>query len=492
MVRIFDAGDTAADNVRGLGMLVAPDRVLTCAHVLPPDPVAEFVEPPGAPRVAATVVPGAIFEANDHSQRGDIALLALAEPQLGRVTAALRRFPVGRVRRFRAYAFPLHREIGSWAMATLVGQAGPGGEWIQLQNESGLRVVPGFSGAGVLAEPYGHLVGMVVAAHPGDRQAFMIPAETIARYLPGVPWIIGEQAIADDFAQRRPRATPDATMLREVSEFVGDPAGVNVRVVISGPDDSDRSAAVHEVVMSAGAGGSGGEGGSGGVDLVVDCAGRTVEEITRRIAERAGVDPPQIAGPHAPPMTIVFSRVDRATDPADMLRSVVHPLSERNDNRILLTFDEENSASLPLAQAIERERSSRRSDSAGMHDAVAAAVLAERTARKLHRRATALIRGVPPLPAPSAPDSRETAADARQTARAAARKLEGLLRQHADLRGLLSSFQQLSAQYGRAEDPALTMLYGRAYALLHDGPADLAEAEAAVDEYAEAVRKWRP
>ena len=485
MVRIVDAGG----DVHGAGMLVAPDRVLTCAHVLPAVPMIQFADPPGGPRIPATVH---FLERSGESQRGDIALLAL-EPQPDRATATLRRFPVGRVARFRAYAFPLHREIGYWAVITPVGRAGPGGEWIQLQHESGLPVLKGFSGAGVIAEAYDHLVGMVVATQPADRLAFMIPAETIDRYLPGVPWIVGERAITDDF-KRRPDGVADATVLREVSEFVDGPAAVNVRVVV-GPDGS---AAVHEAVMSS-------DSAAEGVDLAVDCTGLSVQAIIRRIAERAGVEERHIADDHAPPMTIVLSRVDRAADPAGVLRSVVHPLSERDFNKILLTFDEEHSASLPLARSIEKERSSRHADPEEVRIAVARARLAERAAEKVHRRASAVIDGLPPLQrraprlhaayktltggGPDAAALRSAAVQATSAALADADRFGELLREHADLRGLLTSYQQLSAQCGRAEDPGLTTLYQRAYALLHDGPADQAVAAAAVDEFAAAVRE---
>ena len=489
MVRIVDGGG----GVHGAGVLVAADRVLTCAHVLESihgEPFAQFVDPPGAEPVAVTpdfVAPSGA------DQRGDIAVLALP-PRPERVTATLRRFPVRRARRFRAYAFPDpdEPEIGYWAVTTLVGQGGPGGEWMQLESETGFPVSKGFSGAGVLADPLGHLVGMIVAAQPSARLAFMIPADTIARYLPRAPWIAGTPAVADDFARHPATPAPDETVLREVSAFVDGPPGVNVHVVAG----SAGSAAARAAAVTG-----------GGVDLAVDCAGLPTAEIVRRIAERAGVADRHIAGDEAPPMTIVLSGVDRAADPAGVLRSVVHPLSERDANRILLSFEEEHSAALPMARSIEKERSSRSAEPSEAGAALARARLAERIAEKLQRRAGAVISGLPPLDrrahrlhaeyraltgaGPRAAALRSAALDAEAAALTAADRLDGLLGEHRDQRGLLSSYQRLSAQYGHAEDPALTTLYRRAYALLHDGPADRAEAAAAVEEFAAAVRAVR-
>lgn len=497
MVRILDPDG----NLHGAGMLVSSDRVLTCAHVIPAEPVAEFVDPADGVRVPATV---AFAAPTGDSQRGDIALLALKIPQPDRVTAKLRRFPVGRADRFRAYAFPQHPHIGSWSVTTLVGRAGPGGEWMQLQHASGLPVSPGFSGAGVLAEDYGHLVGMIVAANPADGLAYMIPADTLARYLPGVPWIVGEAPIPRDFAERRPSATPDADTLEEISQFVTGPPGANVRVVVSGPDDSDASAAVHEAVMSA-------ERLAGGVDLAIDCTGMSAAEIQRRIAERSGVDERNFTGPQAPPMTIVLRYVDRAIDPGRVLRTVVRPLSERDPNRILVTFADADSAAVAMAKSIERERSSRHADRsaaeaerAAVRAAIARAGIAEQRAEQFHRRAAAVIAGLPPLemraeglrtaystrrgdPTGLA-ELRIDAAEAEAEADSRKAGLRKSLRAHEDLRRLLTDYQRRSAQEGRAEEPELTELFGRAYALLHDGPADQAMAEVAVDEFAAAVR----
>lgn len=509
MVRIVDE----RGSVCGAGLLVTPDRVLTCAHVVPEHPFAEFVDPPGGGRVRAARVPGAFFPPSP-SQQGDIALLALDTPQPQRATASLRRFPVGRVRQFRAYGFPHADAIGVWAVATLVGKAGPGGEWIQLHKAGGVPVRPGFSGAGVLADPYGHLVGMMVAADPAEDQAFMIPADTIHRYLPHALWITGRSAIDADFAGRHSGGRPDEAVLREVSEFVSGPPGVNIRVVVLGPDHAGRSAALRQAVLA-------GDRWTDGVDLVVDCAGRTADDVAARIAERAAVEPRHLGRELAPPMTIVLDRVDRAADPDAVLRHVVHPLAERDANRMLVTFDEEHSAALPLAREIEKERSSRHAGQSGggpvetARERLARARLAERTARSLHRRAGLVIAGLPPEPARTralraefdglvagaragrdvsggAAGLADAAAEAERAALAARDRLAALLAAHGELRALLTSYQQLSAQYGHAEDAALTALYRRAYALLHDGPADQRAAEAAVDEFAAAVRACRP
>lgn len=71
--------------VLGAGVLLAPDRVLTAAHVVSPGRpyVVHFLGVPGVPGVAATVradehVPQREDAFGDRS--GDLALLRLAEP----------------------------------------------------------------------------------------------------------------------------------------------------------------------------------------------------------------------------------------------------------------------------------------------------------------------------------------------------------------------------------------------------------------------------
>ncbi|GLY93269.1 serine protease [Actinoplanes sp. NBRC 103695] len=500
MVRIL----SRPGKVSGAGLLVSADHVLTCAHVVQDGSLAEFADAPDDEPVPVRVVSDAYVPLTD-SQRGDIALLALNRSQPRRRTASLRQFPLDEVSTFRAYGFPPDNPIGVWAVTTLVGEAGPGGEWIQLDRAGGGAVRRGFSGSGVVADPYRQLVGMMVAADTEDEQSFMIPAATILRYLGDQPWITGESAIPADFARQPVARDPDPATLREISEFVRGPAGGNLREVVLGPDDSDRSAALRQAVRDHARY-------LRGIDLVVECAGRGLGQIVARIAGRAAVDPGELFTDRAPPMVIVLHRVDLSADPDRVLRQVIVPLSARH--RILATFAAPESAVLASFRSVETS-----SGGPGELDAtrerLARARLAERTAGSLHRRAALAIVDPPAMPTRyrelraafaelqdadregrdirgRAEALRSAADGATRSALAVRGELDRLLQRHAGLRARLTSYRQLAAEFGRAEDEELTALYRQAYGLLHDGPAGLDDAEAAVDAYAEGVRRWRP
>jgi trypsin-like peptidase len=494
-------------EVAGAGLLVTDRQVLTCAHVVNDGALADFADSAGHPPIATRIVSDAYVPLTD-SQRGDIALLELDHPQPRRVTASLRRFPLGSVSTFRAYGFPPDNATGVWAVTTLVGAAGPGGEWIQLTQAGGGAVRRGFSGSGVLAHPYGRLVGMMVAAHQADEQSFMIPAATVHRYLGDQPWISGPSAIPPDLSARPLPRRLDPSAVDEIVQVVRGLAGDNLRVVVVGPDDSDRSAALHQAVRDN-------VGFFGGIDLMVDCAGLGVERILARIADRAAVEPGELTGDAAPAMAIVLHRVDLAVDPRRRLPGVIERLSTRH--HLLTTVAAEHSAVLISLQSIEG-RSSPRPRPGGELDAtrgrLVRAELAEVAAAGLHRRARLAVVDPPPVPAAVAElrarfaaleeaardgkDVRGAAEALRSAAEAAAGtalgvrdRLAALLARHTRLRRRLASYQQLAGEYGCAEDPVVTARYRLAYGLLHDAPVDLDDAEGAVDDFAEEVRKWR-
>ncbi|MFG1610875.1 trypsin-like peptidase domain-containing protein [Actinoplanes sp. NPDC049265] len=503
MVRLLGRSGAVA----GAGLLVTERQVLTCAHVVHDGALAEFADSAGEPPITTRILSDAYVPLTD-SQRGDLALVELDQPQPRRDTAMLRRFPLGSVSTFRAYGFPPDNVTGVWAMTTLVGEAGPGGEWIQLTQAGGGAVRRGFSGSGVLAHPYGRVVGMMVAAHQADEQSFMIPAATIHRYLGDQPWISGPSAIPPELSARPLPRRPDQRAVDEIGQVIRGLAGDNLRVVVVGPDDSDRSAALHQAVRDN-------VGFLGGIDLMVDCAGLGAERILARIADRAAVEPGELTGDRAPVMVVVLHRVDLAVDPHRRLPGVIERLSERH--HLLTTFASEESAMLTSLQSLEG-RSSRRSRAGGELDAtrdrLVRAELAERSAAGLHRRARLAVVDPPTAPAAAADlrarftaleaaagdgkDIRGAAGALRRAAEVAAGealgvrdRLDALLSRHTRLRGRLTAYRQLAAEYGCAKDPAVTARYRLAYGLLHDAPVDLDDAEGAVDDFAGEVRKWR-
>jgi hypothetical protein len=192
-------------------------HVLTCAHVVAaalgvaangPRPDGQVaIEFPGLPddagRTPAHVrVDGWTPLAAD--ERGDLAVLTVAVPEQIR-PALLRQCGPPDQRPVRVAGYPRGLRLGVWARGRLVGAGGPAAEWVQLDatDDAGGRVDTGFSGAGVVDEQTGAVIGIMVAVmvRAGQvpaRVAWMVPIEVVARYWPALDRLI----TADDRRQQ--------------------------------------------------------------------------------------------------------------------------------------------------------------------------------------------------------------------------------------------------------------------------------------------------
>lgn len=184
----------------GAGVLVDSRRILTCAHVIGEAlDLSDLTQRPGGlvtidfPQSAQSEVRTARVMAegwfpHPGLRAGDLAMLeVLGDEVRGTGPAPLRSAGGDNDRVFGVLGHPAGYEIGVWAFAKLTGIGGPGREWIQLEAlANGIRIQSGFSGAGLLDEDDGAVVGVVVAAGRGsqDRVAWMIPIEVICGYWP--------------------------------------------------------------------------------------------------------------------------------------------------------------------------------------------------------------------------------------------------------------------------------------------------------------------
>ena len=169
-------------EVVGAGFLVSADVVCTCAHVVAralgvsssseeaPDGAVDLDFPllEGRPRARAVVVSwrhGGL----------DVALLRLES-----VVEDARPVPLvdgtgvwGHM--FRALGYPVGADRGVWASGTL--RAGQGSGWVQMEAQGpGPRISGGFSGSPVWDDAQDGVVGMTVAAHRGERTAYLLPS----------------------------------------------------------------------------------------------------------------------------------------------------------------------------------------------------------------------------------------------------------------------------------------------------------------------------
>ncbi|MGW0767185.1 S1 family peptidase [Streptomyces sp. NPDC002676] len=346
-------------RVLGAGVLLAPDRVLTAAHVVSPGRpyVVHFVGIPGVPGVAASAtadehVPQRVDEFGDHI--GDVALLRLAEPMSARHTTRLSRLatPYGPV---SMYGFPSGSDGGRWHGATLVAPRGRDSQ-VQLRAPThGELAAPGFSGGAVVDHGTDKVIGIVLSVDEGPESVFsyMSPTETILSHLRQVAdWTDGAEAVS---ASLRTGATgttgeldvPFATEL--ASWFRGEGWPVLVTVVPARGNRAwtlkraitlaDRELRTQENTSAFGHDPPETVPPAGGHDLALDVKDLTVHHFLDRIAERLGIrdDPrPERLGALRGSLAAVLVGVDQAADP-DALLGLLDRFA-RQGARLLLVF----------------------------------------------------------------------------------------------------------------------------------------------------------
>ncbi|MEU0280595.1 trypsin-like peptidase domain-containing protein [Streptomyces sp. NPDC006195] len=181
-------------DIAGAGFLVAPELVLTCAHVVNDaldrpreDEVLAgtevFVDLPFAEGAGAAEVERWVPVRPD--QTGDIAVLRLRTPIPG--ARPLNMADTERVwgHDVRVPGFPRRSPGGVWHYGRLRGGTAEG--WVQLSQADphGVPVEEGFSGSPVWDEQLRAVAGMVVVIQPGGvRQSFLIPTRTLVGELP--------------------------------------------------------------------------------------------------------------------------------------------------------------------------------------------------------------------------------------------------------------------------------------------------------------------
>lgn len=188
LVALLDANNVT----RGMGFLIEPDRICTCAHVvcyalgIPPgseQPSTEvvislrFVFLPHRPQLSASIQNWrpALTEKPD----SDVAILRLSEPA-PQGAQPVRRFvdsPQGR--ELVAYGYPDTR--GRWATAQTFLSNAQGQVQIEDPKPTGVRIRPGYSGTPAWDTQGRGVAGMVVAydQEAVTKVAFMLPSATI-------------------------------------------------------------------------------------------------------------------------------------------------------------------------------------------------------------------------------------------------------------------------------------------------------------------------
>jgi hypothetical protein len=418
----------------------------------------------------------------------------------------------------------------------LAGNCGPRGEWVQLNDWSPGLPARGFSGAAVL-DHGGQVLGMIVGRHIGEPAgiAYMIPVETVVRYLPVVRrWVSGHTAVDPKTAQEFDPRVPDVEFGRQVSDWLAAPS--NVRVSTTGGRDSERSATLRSVIVSSdreqrppdevlATAPPGTVSPAAGLDLAVDATGRTVEEISRRVLARLGIRPGSPGGAAervragVPPLTIIVYGIDDARDPLSLLDRLLRPLAEQG-SCLMLVFHRDSSPALDHARALEAEAAAAERERVRglldrLADEVAGLETAEDGAVKRWQEIAPRVAGVPDPPdiavsfrlrllrPPGAAredgwtvralhDLLRRREDAAARIEEFRRRIEEPLARRNELRKRAEVNKAVAAAAGLAEDIALGELHREARRLLwEERPCDLGSAEAAVRRYEAAIRRRR-
>jgi len=214
-------------RVHGSGILLPEGRILTCAHV-----IAGVLGSPvdsDTPQPDGWVTLDFPFSSDEHTYRGqvtgdgwmpaaDLAIVA-ADGDLPPDVQPAQEWAVARSAQVLVLGFPPGHELGVWAGARVLGPGGPRGEWIQLEGltSSGRALGTGFSGAGVIDEDTGAVVGVIVAGKRSRETpiAWAIPTQTIAQYWPKISGLMDSPSLAvattgqtDPSVQNQPPSWP--------------------------------------------------------------------------------------------------------------------------------------------------------------------------------------------------------------------------------------------------------------------------------------------
>ncbi len=526
--------ETRDDGVIGAGVLLAPDRVLTAAHLVAPGRpyVVHFAGVPDAPSVPAHVLPQEHVPQREDpfgDRSGDLALLRLDEPLPAEHTTWLyrRATPHGPV---SMYGFPVGDDVGRWHDATLVGGRGRDSQ-VQLRPRTeGELASPGFSGAGVVDHSTDRVIGIVLSVDEGRPTAFtyMSPTETILRHLPQVSaWTYGAEAVDRTLrtGTRGAGGELDVGFATELASwFRGEGWPVLVTVVPArGPrawtlkraitladrelrTERNTSAFDHdppETVPPA-----------GGHDLALDVRGMTAAQVTDRIAERLGIRPdplPERLGTLRVPLAAVLAGVDEAAEP-DALLGLLDRLTQQGA-RLLLVFRHRHDRFEQAAEALVhrplRDRWTRLSEElacineelgptfeerrdrilpgSGTHHLLTEAETAVRRTRMLSAwLAHAPDRDREPLRADLLFTFEDAAERRRQRLEQAITLLDTRLRRREELLGRVTATWPLFRERNAA-DTDRTMkayrLYEQALAHLHQTPCDLDRSETATTHF---------
>jgi hypothetical protein len=303
-----------------------------------------------------------------------------------------------------------------------------------------------------------------------------------------------------------------------------DPHGPEILTAISAAErDTQLPRDITLIVFGSGARITHGSLTSEDVGIRLDAAGQSADQVSQRILDSAGIEPDKSASPSdqvraggtpRDRMTVAITGVDDAQHPEELL-DVLKALVG-NGVRVVLGFRRDNSPSLGQAQAwhagpsvapipVPASVTERIDRIAGQITELGTAQqeLLHRRARvgdtitfrdyatKLRLRLTALRRAVtecdPQWTQQGLDEVEHAVARAARRVDQESRRLDRVLAERQELRGMLSADRATAVDSGLAEDLELAELYERAHRQLFLQPFDPEAAQATVRSYQQAI-----
>jgi Trypsin-like peptidase domain len=534
-VRIEDDG-----AVRGAGIMLDGEYVLTCAHVVvrssevPAEPAlrVRFDSRENVSHRSADIVAECFCPADDETGRGDVALLRLRTPIPDQPRTLLRRnWRVGQ--RIRVFGYPDGVPHGMWADARIAGPAMSQSQLVQLNVPvDSPRIECGFSGAAVIDAETGELIGMIRSCEQGPRGAcWMIPVDAIVKNAPlAARYVSGPSTDcrSSELTDKPLLAAAEGELLRELARWLGSdgPGGI---CVIAGGGESVREA-LFSRLTERGEAGVAAAYGARAIDVAVHAAGKTTGQVSRQLVTGLGggtdgrVNIARLVTDLGSAAGVVVDEMDAADEPEALLDELTHLVTSfpRPPLRLLLGFRTQVPGRVRNALIAEFPAERRRSDTAAPADLLADAnarlakaetgldelIAAEDKASRKHAHVVIRITDVPPPDVAAGTALRVRLAVLRATRGAAGtewlaeikacehalqnrraqvteamERLDELLACRAELRARLAIFGQLAARLGLEEDDQTSGYYRTAHEMVWRAPCDLGGAEQAVDSY---------
>ncbi|SNT38362.1 WD40 repeat [Asanoa hainanensis] len=342
-------GSAESPTPIGAGVVVAPDRVLTCAQLVRPRDelwVGFPLAGPGRTRVRQVV----------HSSDSDLALLALDGPVPESVRPArVRIAPLDKLtgRPWWSFGFPDHDPAGRETRGT-VGDAFDTGQ-VRLVSTG---LAPGFAGAPLWSPDYQAVVGLVVQAATAGPAGGDGRAAGLADALPDLKlgalarWRLdaaGERAGAAWGWTRTDAFRGRAAVLRVVGDWLDRPGPDGRLLLVTGAPGVGKSAVLGRLVTAADAAAArldpGDTAARGSVACAVHAAGKDALAVATEIAVAASAALPAVPGDLLPHLrerlatrpdrfNLVIDALDEAASPTqarELVRTVLVPLAEQGD-----------------------------------------------------------------------------------------------------------------------------------------------------------------